>query len=47
MYGLCVGGEGGVTETIRGILADLDITIGLCGLKNIEEIQGNRAILNI
>lgn len=47
MYGLCVGGEDGVAATVRGVLADLDITMGLCGLKNIEEIVGNREILDI
>jgi len=31
MYGLALGGEEGVRHTVRGILADLDLTIGLSG----------------
>jgi isopentenyl diphosphate isomerase/L-lactate dehydrogenase-like FMN-dependent dehydrogenase len=31
MYGLALGGEAGVRHTVRGILADLDLTIGLSG----------------
>ncbi|THG99093.1 hypothetical protein EW026_g3182 [Hermanssonia centrifuga] len=40
MYGLAVGGQDGVEEVLRSTLADLEITLGLSGYKNIKEIQG-------
>ncbi|KAI0345557.1 FMN-dependent alpha-hydroxy acid dehydrogenase [Trametopsis cervina] len=42
MYGLTVGGQEGVEEVLRITLADLEITLGLSGYKNIQEIQGKR-----
>ncbi|VDB94429.1 unnamed protein product [Peniophora sp. CBMAI 1063] len=42
MYGLAISGQQGVEEVLRGLLADTEITLGLCGYKNIEEIQGKR-----
>lgn len=46
MYGLCLGGEEGVVQQVRSILADLEITLGLSGYKSIEEIQGKREVLH-
>lgn len=40
VYGLAVAGEAGVEQVIRDILADLEITLGLCGYKNLDEIRG-------
>ena len=40
IYGLACGGQAGVEQVIKGILADLEITLGLTGYKNLEEIRG-------
>ena len=42
MYGLALGGEQGVEEVLRGLLADTEITLGLCGYKSLDEIWGKR-----
>ncbi|EJC98467.1 FMN-dependent alpha-hydroxy acid dehydrogenase [Fomitiporia mediterranea MF3/22] len=42
MYGLCLAGEAGVAEQIKSILSDFEITLGLVGYKDIQEIHGNR-----
>jgi isopentenyl diphosphate isomerase/L-lactate dehydrogenase-like FMN-dependent dehydrogenase len=42
MYGLAIGGEKGVEEVLRCTLADLEVTLGLSGFKNVQEIQGKR-----
>ena len=42
MYGLAVGGEQGVEEVLRSLLADTEITLGLSGYKSIEEIWARR-----
>ncbi|KAH9983711.1 FMN-dependent alpha-hydroxy acid dehydrogenase [Russula compacta] len=42
MYGLALGGEQGVEEVLRGLLADTEITLGLSGHKSINEIWGKR-----
>ncbi|KAI0698139.1 oxidoreductase [Cytidiella melzeri] len=42
MYGLTVGGQGGVEEVLRMTLADLEITLGLSGYKSLKEVQGQR-----
>jgi len=42
MYGLAISGEQGVEEVLRGLLADTEVSMGLAGYKNIEEIQGKR-----
>jgi lactate 2-monooxygenase len=42
MYGLAVGGEQGVEEVLRALLADTEITLGLSGYKSIEEIWAKR-----
>ena len=38
-YGLAVAGEAGVREVIRNFLADLDLTLALCGYSRIADIQ--------
>jgi lactate 2-monooxygenase len=42
MYGLALEGEGGVEQVLRSILADLEVTMGLSGFRNLREIQGKR-----
>ena len=42
MYALAISGQQGVEEVLRGLLADTEITLGLCGYKNVEEIWGRR-----
>jgi len=42
MYGLALGGEEGVEEVLRGLLADTEVTLGLSGYKSIDEIWGKR-----
>ena len=42
MYGLALGGEKGVEQVLRSILADLELTMGLSGFRNLGEIQGKR-----
>jgi len=42
MYGLALGGEDGVEQVLRSILADLEVTMGLSGFRNLREIQGKR-----
>ncbi|THH16269.1 hypothetical protein EW146_g4343 [Bondarzewia mesenterica] len=40
LYGLAISGEQGVEEVLRGLLADMEITMGLSGYRSIEEICG-------
>jgi len=37
MYGLALGGEKGVEQVLRSILADLELTMGLSGFRNLGE----------
>lgn len=45
MYGLAVGGQTGVEEVLRMTMADLDITMGLAGLKCVKDVVGKREAL--
>jgi lactate 2-monooxygenase len=42
MYGLALGGEEGVEQVLRGLLADTEVTLGLSGYGGIDEIWGKR-----
>jgi len=42
IYGLAVGGEQGVEEVLRSLLADTEVSLGLSGYKSIEEIWAKR-----
>ena len=42
MYGLAIGGEQGIEEVLRSILADAEVTLGLTGHKSIAGIWGKR-----
>jgi lactate 2-monooxygenase len=43
IWGLALGGEDGVRDVVRGFLADLDLTLALCGKARMEEV--NRSML--
>lgn len=38
VYGLALGGEAGVRHVVRGLLADLDLTMGLAGCASVAEV---------
>ncbi|KAL7279634.1 LOW QUALITY PROTEIN: hypothetical protein ACG7TL_006040 [Trametes sanguinea] len=40
IYGLIVGDQAGVETVVKSILAEFEITLGLCGYKSIAEIWG-------
>ena len=40
MYGLAAGGQEGVEQVIKSLLADTEITLGLSGYRNLDEIRG-------
>lgn len=42
LYGLAIAGEAGVEQVVRSTLADLEITMGLSGYKNLGQLQGKR-----
>ena len=42
MYGLALGGEEGVEQVLRGLLADTEVTLGLSGYRSMDEIWGKR-----
>ena len=39
---LALGGQEGVEQVLRGLLADSEVTSGLSGYRGIDEIRGNR-----
>jgi lactate 2-monooxygenase len=41
VYGLALGGEAGVRHTLRGILADLDLTVGLSGNRTLADLTAD------
>lgn len=40
MYGLAAAGQAGVEQVLKATLADLEISLGLSGYKNLQEIYG-------
>lgn len=44
VYGLAIGGQQGVYEVLRHLLADFELTMGLAGCKNVAEI-GRESLL--
>lgn len=44
VYGLTLAGEAGVDQVLRNFLSDFELTMGLAGCKNIEEITSERII---
>jgi lactate 2-monooxygenase len=43
IWGLALGGEDGVRDVLRGFLADLDLTLALCGASRPDQVD--RSIL--
>ncbi|MGW5053489.1 lactate 2-monooxygenase [Actinokineospora sp. NPDC004072] len=41
VYGLGLGGEDGVRHVLRGLLAELDLTLGLCGKRSLSEVDSS------
>lgn len=41
VYGLALGGEDGVRHAVRGILADLDLTLGLSGNRTLADLSAD------
>ena len=39
IYGLGAGGEAGVTKAIEILGKELDVTMALCGVKNVRDID--------
>ena len=39
-YALAAAGEAGVTQAVRTLLADLDLTLGLCGVASVGAVDG-------
>jgi isopentenyl diphosphate isomerase/L-lactate dehydrogenase-like FMN-dependent dehydrogenase len=37
-YGLAIAGEAGVAAVFRNMIAELDLTMGLAGCRNVGEI---------
>lgn len=42
MYGLAAGGQDGVEQVLKSLLADLEITLGLSGYTDLDAIRGKR-----
>lgn len=42
MYALAAGGQAGVEQLLKATLADLEVSLGLSGYKNLDEIRGLR-----
>jgi L-lactate dehydrogenase (cytochrome) len=38
IWGLALGGEDGVRQVLRSFLAELDLTLGLCGCRSLDEL---------
>ncbi|MCG8915014.1 alpha-hydroxy-acid oxidizing protein [Actinokineospora sp. PR83] len=44
IYGLAVGGSGGVADVVRNVLAEFDLTMGLSGVASLEEITPDTVV---
>jgi lactate 2-monooxygenase len=44
-YGLAIAGEAGVSHVLRSILADLDLTLHLAGIRSVSPEHLNRSVL--
>jgi L-lactate dehydrogenase (cytochrome) len=45
LYGLGAMGEQGVIETLRIIHNELDISMGLCGIRDVREVNRSNLLL--
>jgi lactate 2-monooxygenase len=44
LWGLGLGGEAGVVQVLRSLLADLDLTMAMCGMASLADV-GERAVV--
>jgi isopentenyl diphosphate isomerase/L-lactate dehydrogenase-like FMN-dependent dehydrogenase len=42
MYGLAVAGQRGAEEVIQNVLAELELTMALCGARELAELRETR-----
>jgi lactate 2-monooxygenase len=47
MYGLAIAGEAGVEQILMQTIADLHITMGLCGFRDVKDVVGGREKLMV
>jgi isopentenyl diphosphate isomerase/L-lactate dehydrogenase-like FMN-dependent dehydrogenase len=43
-YGLALGGEPGVREVLRNLLADIELTLGLAGCASFAEVRRDKLV---
>jgi lactate 2-monooxygenase len=41
VYALAIAGEAGVRELLRNTIAELDITLGLAGVRSVAELDAS------
>ncbi len=46
LYGLGANGEAGVTDALRIIRNEMDLTMAFCGLRDVEKVDGNIIVEN-
>ena len=44
VWGLALGGQAGVEQVLRGLLADLDLTLGMCGAARIDAVGADLVV---
>lgn len=44
VYGLALAGETGVRHVLRGLLAELDLTVALCGCRTVDELGADTLV---
>lgn len=47
MYGLAIAGEAGIEQILMQTIADLHITMGLCGFRDVRDVVGAREKLMV
>ena len=38
VWGLALGGQAGVEQVLKGLLADLDLTLAMCGIARVTDV---------
>jgi isopentenyl diphosphate isomerase/L-lactate dehydrogenase-like FMN-dependent dehydrogenase len=44
-YGLALGGEDGVRHVVRSVLAELDLTLALCGFSDLASLRAEKDVV--
>lgn len=44
VYGLALGGEGGVSHVLRSLLGDLELTLHLAGIPSVKQLNRSRLV---